>query len=171
MVVRYGRLGVLGCVLAIAALAIAVTPASPRPASPKLDTTLTATITGGSAWCCGKSVDFEGSAVVTSMGRVDVTGRWLGGCSFFTVPSPCFRRLDLTLVARNGDRLTIVGNDEWTRPFDPAPEVTTWASDPARSSGRFADLTASGTYTFHEDPDGSTARISLAGTSHRQGLS
>jgi len=159
--VRYGRLGVLGCVLAIAALAIAVAPASPNPARPKLETTLTAPITGGTAWCCGKSVEFGGSAVVPRIGRVHATGRFLGGCSFFTAPTPCFRRLDLTLVARNGDRVVLVGNDEWTRPSDPAPEVMTWATDPARSSGRFADLAASGTYTFHEAPDGSTVTIAL----------
>ena len=168
MVVGYRRLGVLGCMLAFAALALAVTPAAPSPAAAKLDATLTAEITGGAGWCCGESVDFEGSGAVMGMGRVDFTGHWLGGCSFFSLPTPCFRRLDLELVTRNGDRLVLRGNDEWTQPADPAPAVTTWTTDPVGSTGRFAGLSSSGTYVFSKDQAGTTASISLTGTSPRK---
>ena len=168
MVVGYRRLGVLACVFAIAALALAVTPATPSSASAKLDATLSGNITGGAGWCCGESIDFEGSAVVMGIGKVDFAGHWLGGCSFFSLPTPCFRRLDLALVARNGDRLVLRGNNEWTHPVDPAPTVTTWATDPTGSTGRFAGHTASGTYVFVKDPAETTVSISLTGTSPRK---
>lgn len=108
-------------------------------------------------------VDFAGSGVVPKLGAVDFTADWLGGCSFATLPTPCFTRLELVLVARNGDRLTLRGNDEWTRPSDPEPAAMTWTSDPAASTGRFAGFTASGTYTLVEAPSGSTASITLSG--------
>jgi hypothetical protein len=174
MMVSYGRLAVPACAVA---LALAATPASLGASSGKLDATraslgaspgkltatLTASTTGGVGWCCGRGVTFEGVGVVMRVGAVEFTGGWLGGCSFFTLPTPCFRRLDLVLTARNGDRLSIRGNDEWTQPFDLAPTTSTWSTDPAGSSGRFADLTASGTYTFSEAPGGSSVSISLTG--------
>jgi len=69
--------------------------------------------------------------------------------------------LDLVLVARNGDQLAISGNNDWLRPVDPAPEVTTWSVDQTRSTGRLADFAASGTYTF-ELVD-ATAVVTLSG--------
>jgi hypothetical protein len=157
-VVRYGRIAVLGCVLAMAA---AAAPASPGAA--KFDATLSARTTGGTAWCCGQVVEFEGSGVVMRMGAVEFTGQWIAGCSFATLPTPCFRRLDLVLRARNGDQLSVRGANEWTQPVDPAPAAMTWASDPANSTGRFADFTASGTYTLVQSADGASVTISLAG--------
>ena len=164
MVLRYG-LGVLGCVVVLAALTLGATSVSLGASSGKLEAELTASTTGGSAWCCGTSVDFEGSGVVKRVGAVEFTGHWLGGCSFFTLPTPCFRRLDLVLTARNGDTLSIRGDDEWTQPFDPAPATLTWSTDPAGSSGRFADLIDSGTYTLTQDPSGTSVTISLSGAS------
>jgi hypothetical protein len=156
--VRYGRIAVLGCVLALAA---AAAPASSGAA--KMDATLSAHTTGGSAWCCGQVVEFAGSGVVMRMGAVEFTGRWIAGCSFPTLPTPCFRRLELVLIARNGDQLSIRGDNEWTQPVDPAPAATTWASDPANSTGRFTAFSASGTYTLVLSADGASVTISLAG--------
>jgi hypothetical protein len=165
MVHVYSRLALLACVVALGALALGAAPASVGASSGKLDATLTASTTGGVGWCCGHGVSFEGTGVVMRVGAVDFTGDWLGGCSFFTLPTPCFRRLNLVLTARNGDRLSIRGNDEWTQPFDSAPTTSTWSTDPAGSTGRFADFMASGTYTFVEAaPGGSGVTISLSGT-------
>jgi hypothetical protein len=166
---RYSRLAVLASVVALTALLPVATPASASSPPLKFDATLTGTVTGGTAWCCGKSLVFQGSAVVMGVGAVEFTGGWLGGCSFFTLPTPCFRRLGLVLVARNGDQLSLRGSDEWVLPFDPAPQATTWTDDHANSTGRFADFSASGTYTFEEDLEGLTVTISLSGTRQRGG--
>jgi hypothetical protein len=160
------RLAILGTVFALTAIVAPTTPASASSPSVGLNATVTGTVTGGTAWCCGRRLDFQGSAVVMGIGRVEFSGTWLGGCSFPTLPTPCFRRLDLALVARNGDRLAISGNDEWVRPFDPEPQATTWSVDQTSSSGRFADFAASGTYTFAFDA--TTVVVTLAGTRHQQ---
>jgi len=155
------RIGVVLSVLGVAALAPAATSASSGATAVSFDATLTATSTGGTAWCCGTLVEFEGNGVVPGLGALEFTGEWLHGCSFAFPPTPCFRRLDLVLVARNGDRLTIHGDNEWTYPVDAPPQVLTWGSDPASSSGRFADFVASGTFVVVEEGPGLT--IELAG--------
>jgi hypothetical protein len=161
MAIWCARIGVLLSVLAVATLTPTATPASSGAATARFDASLTATPTGGTGWCCGSLVEFEGNGVVPSVGALEFTGRWLHGCSFAFLPTPCFRRLDLVLVARNGDALTIRGDNEWTYPLDAAPQTLTWSSDPVSSSGRFADLIASGTYVVAED--GRTVEIDLVG--------
>jgi hypothetical protein len=150
MAIWCARFGVFVSVLAAAAVTAAATPASPSAATAHFDATLSATATGGGGWCCGSFVEFEGNAVVPGAGALEFTGEWLHGCSFPLAPTPCFRRLDLVLVARNGDRLAIRGNNEWTYPVDAPPQVLTWSSDPASSSGRFTDFVASGTFVVVE---------------------
>jgi hypothetical protein len=160
---RYKRWILTAGVCALAVLTLATATASAKSSSTKLTTTVTATVTSGTAWCCGRVVEFAGSETIMGIGAVDFTGRWIAGCSFPTSPTPCFRRLELVLVARNGDRLVLTGNDEWTLPFDAPPEATTWASDAANSTGRFADFAASGTYTLEVSTDGTSVTLTLSG--------
>jgi hypothetical protein len=166
-VARGGRLVVLVCVLGLGVLALGAAPASPGSPQVHFDATLTARTTGGSGWCCGRLIEFEGSGVLMGVGAVEFTGRWLSGCSFPFAPTPCFRRLDLMLVASNGDRLSIRGNDEWTFPSDPEPTALMWSTDSVLSSGRLARFVASGTYTVKDEGPGVT--ISLDGTSQHGG--
>jgi hypothetical protein len=161
---RIRRLAVVASLLAVTAVVPAATPASAGSPSTKVDATLEGSVTGGGAWCCGHFLDFQGSAVMMGAGTVAFTGSWLGGCSFPTLPTPCFRRLDLLLVARNGDQLALRGRNEWTLPSEPAPQATTWGVDQTNSTGRFADFSASGIYTFDEGVGSSTVTISLSGT-------
>jgi hypothetical protein len=158
----YKRLAILASVFVLTAISALATPASASSPSVRFDATLTGTVTGGGGWCCGTFIDFEGSAVVKGVGAVEFTGHRLSGCLFGFPTMPCFRRLDLMLVARNGDQLVIRGNNEWVFPIDPVPQVTTWSVDKTSSTGRFADFAASGTYTFEFlYPD---ALVTLSGT-------
>jgi hypothetical protein len=157
----------LVCIVAVAAISAAAAPASANSAPVRFDATLVATTTGGGGWCCGTFVDFEGTGMIMGVGAVEFTGRRMSGC-FPSPPSDtaaCFRTLDLTLVARNGDTLVIRGNNEWLFPVEPPPQVTTWSVDEASSTGRFVDLAASGTYTFVAE-FGVGVVITLSGTRH-----
>jgi hypothetical protein len=159
----YRRIAVLASVFALTAISAMATPASAGSASVRLSSTFTGAVTGGGAWCCGTFFNFEGSATVMGVGAVEFTGHRLAGCSDpLPLPTTCLRRLDLMLVARNGDQLAISGNNDWLRPVDPAPEVTTWIVDQTRSTGRFADFAASGTYTF-ELVDATAVVVTLSG--------
>jgi hypothetical protein len=158
---KHGRLAILACVVAVTAISAVATPAAASSDSVKLDATLTGTVTGGVGWCCGTGITFEGSGVVMRVGAVEFTGGRLSGCAFPFDETPCFRRLNLTLVARNGDQLAIRGSNDWTFPVDPPPQVTTWSVDQTSSTGRFADFAASGTYTFEFLNPG--VRVTLSG--------
>jgi hypothetical protein len=141
-----GRLLLL--VLAATAL-IALSSSVSASAAVKLNASTTATITHGVGWCCGASVDFEGSAVLPAVGAVTSKGNWTGGC----LPGGpgawlCFRRLSLSLVARNRDTLFLRGyNEAHLFPDEPWTQQTTWSVDQMNSTGRFAHYSGSGTYT------------------------
>jgi hypothetical protein len=156
------RIAVLTVALAAFAFAPTVAAGSPSTSDARFEADLEGISTGGTAWCCGELVQFKGTGTVRAVGGVGFTGQWLHGCSFPSLPTPCFQRLELTLVTRNGDRLVIRGDNEWTLPFDPAPAALTWTTDPASSSGRLARIEAAGTYTVVGD--GPAIELSLAGT-------
>lgn len=145
-----------------AALAVAG-PVGARSTSSAKDVTLTATVTFASGWCCGTSTDFEGEAVIPRVGAVAFTGNWLSGCLFFPgdVSYPCFRRLDIEFVTRNGSVLSLKGDNEWTFPTEVEPTVLTWSVDPAASTGRFSSFSGAGTYALALE--GSSVTIELSG--------
>jgi hypothetical protein len=148
-------------VVLAATAAVAAGPASASGASVKLNTTLTGTITGGTVWCCGSESEFEGSAVLPSLGAVTFTGTWTHGCQ--GVPDPattCLRRLTLEFRARDGATLSLSGYNEWVYPLEPPPQQLTWSI--TGGTGRFADFSGSGTYTVAQAD--SILIISLAGT-------
>jgi hypothetical protein len=157
-------------VVALVALMAVAAPVGARASSASTNVTLTATVTSGGFWCCGSFVDFEGEAVVPRVGPVAYTGRWLAGCLLnFPFSTPCFRRLEIDFVSRNGDLLALRGNNEWNPPGESAPTVLTWIIDPAASTGRFSEFSGSGTYTFARD--GSSVTISLSGLMQPAGAS
>jgi hypothetical protein len=165
----YRLFGILACLSAVLAITAATTPASAGVASPGFDASLTGQATGGGGWCCGTFVHFQGSGVVMGVGAVDFTGTYTSGCSFSfpPAPAPCFKALDLLLVTRNGDRLAIHGDNQWLSGVDPAPQVTTWSVDESASTGRLADFTASGTYTFASESSG--VLVALVGSRQSNG--
>ena len=157
------RLAIVACVLALGAISAVATPTAASSPSVRFDATLAGTATGGFGWCCGTHIDFQGSGVVMGVGAVEFTGGRRSGCLNPLVfdPTLCFRTLDLMLVARNGDRLAIRGNNEWLLQIESPPLVTTWSVDQTNSTGRFADFAASGTYTFTADQG---VLVTLSGT-------
>jgi hypothetical protein len=74
----------------------------------------------------------------------------------------CLRRLDLRLIARNGDILGLAEDVSWTFPDDPEPSAT-WRVDQNLSTGRFATYAGSGAYSSETFADG-RVRITLSGT-------
>jgi hypothetical protein len=165
----YRLLGILACLVAMSAVTAATSPASAGVASPGFDASLRGQATGGGSWCCGSFVEFQGSGVVKGVGAVDFTGSYTSGCLNPLVfdPALCFKTLDLRLVTRNGDRLAIHGDNQWRLGIDPAPQETTWSVDESASTGRLADLVASGTYTFATESSGIV--IALTGSREPNG--
>lgn len=162
--IQRARILHLVLVVMLAALA-APAPASAAPVN--VNETLTGTVTWATGWCCGTYVEFEGNAVAPAVGAVAFTGTRSSGCA--GPPSPftqCFRRLTLTLFSSKRHVLVLSGNNEWLFPLDPLPEELSWSVDQAESSGRFADFSGSGTYTF--DRVDNTVIISLSGTLERE---
>jgi hypothetical protein len=156
------RARILIVIVALAALMCIAAPVDARSTSAPANVTLTATVTFGGIWCCGSFVDFEGEAVIPSIGSVAFTGQWLRGCMLaFPFSTPCFRRLEIDFVSRNGDVLALRGNNEWNPPVESAPTVLTWNIDPALSTGRFSEFAGSGTYVFERE--GLSATIVLSG--------
>jgi len=153
---------VVGALLAL--MMFVASPVNAQPTSPPArDVTLTATVTLATGWCCGTSTLFEGRAVIPRVGAVAFTGNWLAGCAFFPgdISYPCFRSLEIDFVSPNGDAFTLRGYDEWMFPFEVQPAQLSWAIDPASSTGRFTDLSGSGTYTVALD--GLSVSVSLSG--------
>ena len=159
-----GLLGILACLCVVVAVAAAATPAPASAASARLDATLTGTVTGGFGLCCSSTVFFAGSGVVMGVGRVEFTGSFASGClnPFVFNPTPCFRILDLLLVSPSGATLAIGGDNRWLFGEPPA-QVLTWSVDATRSTGRFADFEASGTYTFSSPDSAGVIAIGLTG--------
>jgi hypothetical protein len=157
-------LGILACLCAVTAITAAATPAPASAASPRLDATLTGTVTGGFGLCCSSTVFFEGSSVVMGVGAVEFTGSFASGClnPLIFIPTPCFRRLDLLLVSPSGATLAIHGDNQWLL-GEPPPQVLTWSVDANRSTGRFADFEASGAFTFSSSSSDGSVVIALSG--------
>ena len=164
----HARLAFIACVFGFAAISIGASPAATHSPSLRFEATLAGTTTWWTGWCCGTVIEFRGTGTVMGVGAVEFTGRRLSGCEFPPVSGStrCFRTLDLSLVARNGDRLGIRGNDEWLNPIESPPQVTSWRVDQSNSTGRFADFAASGTYTFAADADQGVL-IALTGVRQR----
>ena len=159
----YRLLGILACLCAVMVVTAAAAPAPASAASARLDATLTGTVTGGFGLCCSSTVFFQGSGVVTSVGRVEFTGSFASGCLNPLVfnPTPCFRILDLLLVAPSGDTLAIRGDNQWLL-GEPTPQVLTWSVDATRATGRFADFAASGVFTFSSSGSDGSVVIELS---------
>lgn len=161
------RTRVVVVVLALVATATAALSAAAHATPRADDLRLDAVVTFGTGWCCGTSTDFAGSAVIPEIGTVRYSGNRLDGCNFFpgAVEYPCFLRLDLAFVGRDGSTFTLVADDEWTFPLEQKPATLAWAIDTTSTTGRFARLTGGGTYTF--ETDGTTATVVLSGSMQR----
>jgi hypothetical protein len=154
------RARIIIVVLTATAAIAAGAPASASAAPAKLNTTLTGTITWSTGWCCGSYFEFEGRAVLRGLGAFTFTGTWTRGCSGLPDPTTvCFRQLTLELRAVDGATLSLSGHNEWVHPLEPPPPQLTWSI--TGGTGRFADLSGSGTYTVEQADN---LIISLAGT-------
>jgi hypothetical protein len=151
------------------ALVVALVLAAPASAKSQGEGTgnftvvLSGTITGGTGWCCGSTFDFEGSGVVPGVGAVAFSGTWLGGCTGIADPTTiCMQQLDLQLVSRSGDVLSLSADASWEFPVEDEPAAT-WTVDQASSTGRFAKYRGSGTYSVVDAGSGIVV-VALAGT-------
>lgn len=122
---------------------------------------LSGTITSGTGWCCGVTLDFEGVAVVPLVGASSFSGDWTSGCASAILPTTCMRTLTLQLVTRSGDVLSLSAEASWEIPDETEPPPT-WSVESAASTGRFARYSGSGTYSVDAPPSGGIT-ISLSG--------
>jgi hypothetical protein len=145
---------------ALAAAAAVVVPAD-LPAAP-VQATLSGSITGGGAWCCGEYADIEGVGTVASVGRVSFLAYWETGCDRPEIgfPHTCWTYGKVVLTAKNGDTVTLDGYSDSS--YSPA---VPWAV--LDGTGRFASASGNGTLSFNVDSNAMTATIAMTGTLSR----
>ena len=126
-------------------VAVASSPAAPPPH--QIDTALTATATfvdvhSGFAVCW----DLRGTGIIPAVGRVDFTGFY---CQIFIDSAPWGGRsypfVTIDFTAANGDTFTIQTGEPVLHDPNHDPSVQPWTVTAA--TGRFADLSGSGSYT------------------------